>query len=170
MTMRAVTAPAPLRAEHDAEPFASGHETLDSWLKERARTSEGLSARTYVICDVANPLRIVGYYTIATATEQRAALPSAKLRRAMPDKVPLLLIARLAVDRDWQGGGLGGDLLGDALGRCLAASEIAGARGIAIHAIDETAARFYEHHGFMRSPLGELTLILPIETLRAVRG
>lgn len=171
MKTRTVTAPAPLRADHDADAFASGqHDTLDSWLKERALTSEGLSARTYVICDMAAPKRIVGYYTITTAMEQRASLPSAKLRRAMPEQVPLLLVARLAVDRDWQGLGLGGDLLGDALRRCLAASTIAGARGIAVHAIDETAAGFYEHHGFLRSPLGELTLILPIEVLRAVIG
>ncbi|EZP82468.1 Histone acetyltransferase [Novosphingobium resinovorum] len=171
MTTRTVTAPAPLRADHDADAFASGqHDTLDSWLRERALTSEGLSARTYVICDAAVPKRIIGYYTITTAMEQRTALPSAKLRRAMPEQVPLLLIARLAIDRDWQGLGLGGDLLGDALRRCLAASKIAGARGIAVHAIDETAAGFYEHHGFLRSPLGELTLILPVEALRAVIG
>jgi len=169
MTTHAVTAPTPLRAEHDAAAFASGqHDTLDSWLRERALTSEGLSARTYVIFDAAAPQRIVGYYTITTAMEQRAALPSAKLRRAMPEQVPLLLIARLAVDREWQGLGLGGDLLGDALRRCFAASVIAGARGIAVHAIDEAAAGFYERHGFLRSPLGELTLILPIETLRGI--
>ncbi|WP_176593399.1 GNAT family N-acetyltransferase [Sphingobium sp. EM0848] len=169
MTTCAVTAPAPLRAEHDAAAFASGqHDTLDSWLRERALTSEGLSARTYVICHAAAPQRIVAYYTITTVMEQRAALPSAKLRGAMPEQVPLLLVARLAVDREWQGLGLGGDLLGDALRRCFAASVIAGARGIAVHAIDEVAASFYEHHGFLRSPLGELTLILPIEALRGI--
>lgn len=120
-----------------------------------------------MICEAAEPQRIIGYYAITTAMEQRANLPSAKLRRAMPEQVPLLLIARLAVDRAWQGMGLGADLLQDALRRCLAASEIAGARGIIVHAIDEVAAAFYEHHGFLRSPLGDLTLILPIETLRA---
>ncbi|WP_254657287.1 hypothetical protein [Sphingobium fuliginis] len=109
MTTRAVAAPTPLRAEHDAAAFASGqHDTLDSWLRQRALTSEGLSARTYVICDAAAPQRIVGYYTITTAMEQRAALPSAKLRRAMPEQVPLLLVARLAVDREWQGWGWAG--------------------------------------------------------------
>lgn len=171
MPTSAVTAPAPLRAAHDAGAFASGsHDALDSWLRNRALTSEGLSARTYVICDAAEPQRIVGYYAITTAMEQRANLPSAKLRRAMSEQVPLLLIARLAVDRDWQGLGLGADLLQDAIRRCLAASEIAGARGIVVHAIDEAAAGFYEHHGFLRSPLGELTLILPIETLRDTIG
>ena len=166
---RKVTAPAALRAGHDADAFTSGsHEALDTWLRERALTSEGLSARTYVVCDAYEPQRIVGYYTITTAMEQRAALPSAKLRRSMPEQVPLLLIARLAVDRPWQGQGLGSDLLTDALHRCLAASEIAGVRAIAVHAIDEAAAGFYERRGFLRSPLGELTLILPIEALRAV--
>ncbi len=168
MPKRFVTAPAPLRTDHDVGRFASGrHAALDSWLRDRALTSEGLSARTYVICTDKEPRRVVGYYTITTAMEQRAALPSAKLRRSMPDNVPLLLIARLAVDQEWQGSGLGADLLGDALRRCLAASVIAGARGVAVHAIDDEAARFYERHGFLRSPLAELTLLLPIETLRA---
>lgn len=171
MPRRNVTAPAPLGTDHDVGRFASGrHEALDIWLRDRALESEGLSARTYVVCAGNEPRRVVGYYTITTAMEQRATLPNAKLRRSMPDKVPLLLIARLAMDRDWQGKGLGADLLGDALRRCLAASGIAGARGVAVHAIDEDAAAFYERHGFLRSPLAELTLLLPVEALRAAFG
>lgn len=169
MPKSGITAPEPLQAAHDVEHFACGrHEALNIWLRDRALTSEGLSARTYVICDAANPLRVVGYYTITTAMEQRTGLPGARLRRAMPEQVPLLLIARLALDQDWQGQGLGSDLLADALRRCLSASDIAGARGVIVHAIDEDAARFYEGFGFLRTPLGDLTLLLPIETLRAV--
>ena len=169
MEERKVTAPAPLHADHLVADFCcASHEALDQWLRERALTSEGMSARTYVICDEEEPQRVVGYYTITTAMEQRAVLPSAKLRQGTPDKVPLLLVARLAVDRHWQGTGLGRDLLADALRRCLAASVIAGARAVIVHAIDEAAAGFYQRHGFLRSPLGELTLILPVETLRAI--
>lgn len=123
-----------------------------------------------MICAGDEPQRVVGYYTITTAQEHRAVLPNAKLRKGQPDKVPLLLIARLAVDGQWQGMGLGADLMADALRRCLAASGIAGARAVIVHAIDETAAAFYERYGFSRSPLGELTLILPIETIRAIAG
>jgi GNAT superfamily N-acetyltransferase len=117
-----VAAPQRLTAQHDVSSFESGkHPTLDQWLRERALTSEGLSARTYVICATDSPRRVVGYYAIATAMEQRVALPSAKLRRGMPERVPFLLLARLAVDRSFQGMGLGAHLLSDALRRCLSA-------------------------------------------------
>jgi GNAT superfamily N-acetyltransferase len=160
-------APEPLTARHDLSRFTNGvHPSLDQWLRERARSSEGLSARTYVVCPINEPDRIVGYFSISTAVEQRNALPSAKLRRGMPEQVPLLLIGRLAVDSEWRGRGVGSALLVDALRRCLAASEIAGARGVVAHAIDDTAVGFYERHGFVRSPLGGRVMLLPIETVR----
>jgi ribosomal protein S18 acetylase RimI-like enzyme len=164
-------APERLTARHDVSSFDNGkHPSLDVWLRERALTSEGLSARTYVICDAATPNRVVGYYAISTAMEQRIALPSAKLRRGMPEQIPLLLIGRLAVDRNFQGIGLGRELLSNALNRCVAASNIAGARGIVAHAIDNEAVRFYERHGFQVSPLGERVMLLPIEFARTLFG
>jgi GNAT superfamily N-acetyltransferase len=161
--------PERLSGQHDVSAFQNGkHASLDDWLRQRALASEGLSARTYVICDADTPSRVIGYYAIATAMEQRVALPSAKFRRGMPEQVPLLLIARLAVDRTAQGLGLGTELLSDALRRCLAASEIAGARAVVAHAIDDGAVRFYQRHGFVLSPLGERVMLLPIETVRAL--
>jgi len=164
-------APEPLGPGHNISRFSNGvHPSLDQWLRERARASEGLSARTYVVCPRSAPGRVVGYFSIATALEQRRVLPTAKLRRGSPGQVPLLLIGRLAVDAEWRGLGLGSALLADALKRCLAASEIAGARGVIAHAIDEAAAAFYERHGFIRSPLGERVMLMPIETVRALAG
>lgn len=163
--------PEPLGPGHDVSRFSNGvHPSLDQWLRERAQASEGLSARTYVVCPKHEPERVVGYFSISTALEQRRILPSAKLRRGNPEQVPLLLIGRLAVDAQWRGQGLGSALLADALRRCLAASEIAGARGVITHAIDEAAATFYEKHGFVRSPLGEQVMLMPIETVRALVG
>jgi GNAT superfamily N-acetyltransferase len=133
-----------------------------------AHPSEGLSARTYVVCPINEPDRVVGYFAISTAVEQRNALPSAKLRRGMPEQVPLLLIGRIAVDAEWRGQGIGSALLVDALRRCLAASEIAGARGVVAHAIDDAAVDFYQRHGFARSPLGERVMLIPIETVRSL--
>jgi GNAT superfamily N-acetyltransferase len=160
--------PERLRADHDVSAFANGkHPALDAWLKERALASEGLSARTYVICTAGQPSPVVGYYAISTAMEERGAIPSAKLRRGMPHQVPLLLIGRLALDASVQGRGLGADLLSDAIRRCCAAAEIAGARAIVAHAIDDEAVRFYARHGFALSPLGERVMLLPIETARA---
>ena len=164
-------APEPLAPRHDVSRFTNGiHSSLDHWLRERASSSEGLSARTYVTCPSDEPNRVVGYFSISTALEQRSALPSAKLRRGTPAQVPLLLIGRLAVDADWRGRGVGSAILADALRRCLGASEIAGARGVVAHAIDEAAVGFYERHGFLRSPLGERVMLMPIETVRSLVG
>jgi GNAT superfamily N-acetyltransferase len=167
----ALRAPEPLADRHDISRFGNGaHPSRDRWLRERARQSEGLSARSYVVCPSDEANRIVGYFSISAAVEQRAALPTAKLRRGLPDEVPLLLIGRLAVDAPWQGRGVGSALLVDALRRCLAASEVVGVRGIVAHAIDEPAAGFYERHGFVRCPLGERVMLMPIETVRSLLG
>ena len=123
-----------------------------------------------MVCIAEQPDRVVGYFSISAAVEQRNALPSAKLRRGLPAQVPLLLIGRLAVDAQWRGRGLGSALLADALRRCLAASEIAGIRGVVAHAIDEAAVGFYERHGFTLSPLGERIMLMPIETVRSLIG
>lgn len=166
-----IKAPERLTAEHDISAFRNGrHDTLDDWLRTRALASEGLSARTYVVCADNEPFRIIGYYAISTAMEQRVALPSARPRRGVPEQVPLLLIGRLAVDASQQGQGLGTALLSDALRRCLAVSDIVGARGVVAHAIDDDALRFYLQCGFLLSPLGERMALMPIETVRAVRG
>jgi GNAT superfamily N-acetyltransferase len=166
--MADVLAPQPLSVHHDVSAFENGkHTSLDQWLKERAHQSDGVSARTYVVCRSKEPSRVVGYYALSTAMEERLILPRAKLRHGLPSQVPLLLIGRLAIDRSLQGRGLGADLLSDAVRRCCAAADIAGARAIIAHAIDEEAARFYVHHGFLRSGPGELVMILPIETARA---
>jgi GNAT superfamily N-acetyltransferase len=158
-----------LAPEHDVSGFRNGrHPSFDDWLRDRALAAEGLSARCYVVCDVGAGRRVVGYYALSTATEERIALPSAKLRRGMPERVPLLLIGRLALDQGYQGTGLGTDLLSDALRRCLAASEIAGVRAVVTHAIDDAAARFYRRHGFVASPLGERVMLTAIETVRAL--
>ncbi len=161
---RQVSPPCRLTTAHDLTSFRNGrHDSLDVWLRDRALASEGLSARSYVVGDAANPLRVVGYYALATAMERRAALPTAKLRRGLPDEVPLLLLARLAIDQGWQGLGLGSQLLADALRRCLAAADIAGVRAVVAHAIDDAAVEFYRRHGFTLSPLGERVMLMPLE-------
>lgn len=164
-----VLPPEPLQPHHDLSSFQNGKfPSFDYWLRDRARAIEGLSARTYVVCADGATNRVVAYYAISTAMEQRIALPGAKLRRGMPDRVPLLLIGRLAIDQACQGKGLGTDLLRDALRRCRAAADIVGARGVIAHAIDEDAMGFYQHHGFVHCPLGERVMLMTIETVRAL--
>jgi GNAT superfamily N-acetyltransferase len=164
-----VLPPERLDTTHDLSIFENGkHPSLDAWLKERALESEGLSARTYVVCDAIAPKQVVGYYAISTAMEQRAALPTARLQRRMPDQIPLLLVGRFAIDRRFQGQGIGASLLADALRRCIAAAEIVGARAIVAHAIDDAAIEFYRRFGFATSPLGVNVLLMPIEYARAL--
>lgn len=164
-----VRPPERLTAGHDVSEFRNGkHPSLDDWLRDRALAGEGLSARTYVVCEAGTKDRVVGYYAISTAMEERVALPSARLRRGMPEQIPLLLIGRLAVDQAFQGMGLGGDLLSDALRRCRAVSDIAGVRAVVAHAIDDEAMGFYQRHGFIASPLGERVMLMPIETVEAL--
>lgn len=159
----ALTAPAPLGPEHALEAFASGVAPLDEWLKRRARRNEIEGAsRTFVCCAGS---RVVGYYSLATASVLREA-STTKVRRNMPDPVPAVLIGRLAVDQAWHGQGLGADLLRDAVLRIIAAAETVGVRTILVHAASEQAKSFYERHGFRASPVEPMTLMVTIEEAR----
>lgn len=84
----------------------------------------------------------------------------------MPDPIPVMLIGRLAVDRSQQGKGLGRALLKDAILRTLKAADIAGMRALLVHALDEEAANFYRHNGFLVSPIDPLVFMLPLDTAR----
>lgn len=157
-------APEPLSGDHDASSFDCGNGDLNKWLQERARTAEGLTARTYV---VPQGSRVVGYYCLAAGSVTRSDLPR-KLRHDTPEQIPILLIGRLAVDVSFQGHGIGRGLLKDAVLRCLTISGAVGARAIVVHAIDdERAIRFYPKYGFVACPLNARTFILPIEAARA---
>lgn len=104
--------------------------------------------------------RVVGYYSLTPAQVEYGDAPD-RVRRGMArHPIPVILIARLAVDRTWQGKGLGAALLLDALRRILAASDIIGVRAVMVHAKDETARRFYEHFDFDPSPFEPLHLFL----------
>lgn len=154
--------PEPLTPTHDLSGFNCGNEDLNDWLKRRALASEGRSARTTVLCD--GP-RVAGYYCLATGAIERESLSSARLRKNQPD--PILVLGRLAIERDYQGRGLGKALLKDAILKTITASGIAGVRALAVHAIDDAAVQFYRKYGFVPSPLNPRTLLLPIETAKA---
>jgi GNAT superfamily N-acetyltransferase len=167
--MSAILAPVALAPDHDVSGFENGrHAGLDDWLKRRARPAEGSSARTYVIAAQNSPKAVIGYHCILAAMAEPATLPTARLRRDMPDAIPLLLIGRLAVDRRRQGQGLGSSLLIDAVQRSVRAANIVGARAVAAHAIDDAAAMFYERHGFLRAPNPDRLMLLPMETARTL--
>ena len=113
--------------------------------------------------------RVVGYYTLATGAVARAAAPG-RVKRNMPDPVPVMVVGRLAVDKDFQRRGIGAGLLRDALLRTLQAADIAGIRAILVHAISEAAKRFCEGHGFISSPVDPLTVMITVAEARTMPG
>lgn len=157
-----ITAPEPLKDTHVLEGFNSGEATLDAWLCNKAIKNEGAASRTYVVCE---KNRVVGYYSLAVGSIARVSAPGF-LRRNMPDPLPVMILARLAVDMGAQGIGLGRALVRDALMRTLRAAEIAGIRLVLVHAINEKAADFYRHCGFAASPLHPLILMLDVRSIR----
>lgn len=164
---RGLRAPEPISAAHNLTSFDCGNEDLNDWLKRRALASEGRSARTTVLCD---GQRVAGYYCLATGSIERESLSSAKLRKNLPDPIPILVLGRLAIALGYQGRGLGKALLKDAILKTIAASEIAGVRALVVHAINDAAARFYQKHGFIPSPLNTRAFLLSIETAIAALG
>jgi GNAT superfamily N-acetyltransferase len=135
----------PLSSAHVLDRFDCGIQELDGWLCRSARVASAAgTAATYVLC---RGERVVGYYALAMSAVWHAGAPS-RLRRGMPDPVPVVLLARLALDRSEHGGGLGGHLLVDALRRCVRGGREFGARAVVVDAIDGRAVGFYAHFGF----------------------
>lgn len=161
-------APEPLRADHDLASFDSGVPALDDWLRRRALgNQESGASRTYVACV---GTRVVGYYALAVGAVAHAEA-TGQTRRNMPDPVPVMVLGRLAVDRSYQGSGLGRALLRDAVLRTLQAAEIAGIRAILVHAISEEARAFYERCGFRPSPIDPMTLMITVnDAEQAITG
>lgn len=161
MTLRA---PEVLTVRHHRGNFDSGEPSLDEWLKRRAlknRTS-GVS-RTFVVCDEA---RIVAYYALASGAVDVDAAPG-KFRCNMPDPIPVIVLARLAVDRAWQGKGMARVLMHDAGERIAQAADVIGIRGVIAHALNEDAHRFYLALGFEASPLAPMTVMMTLADLKA---
>jgi GNAT superfamily N-acetyltransferase len=158
----------PLSAAHDTSAFDSGELALDDWLRKRALANEQSGAsRTYVIT---TGNRVVGFYCLAAGSVAKQAA-TGHIRRNMPEPIPVMIIGRLAIDRDFQGRGLGKALLRDALLRTLQAAAIVGMRAILLHAISENAKLFYVHCGFSESPLDPMTMMISVaEAERILSG
>lgn len=139
-----------LDERRDLADFRSGNDALDTWLKDHALASQRMdSARTFVLV---NNGAIEGYFSLTMGSVRRADAPR-KLVRGLPAyPVGVALLARLAVHADAQGQGIGALLLAEALRKAVAAGEAAAARLVVVDAIDEAAARFYSHHGFIAVP------------------
>jgi len=155
-----------LKSSHQVKAFKSGKHPLDLFLKRHAfKNQEADSSRTYVVQRNGS---VVGYYSLTVGSVDRRDCPSGITAGMPPDyPIPVVLLARLAVDRSEQGRGLGSALLKDAFYRIASAAEIAGARAVLVHAIDAEAKTFYEHFNFEEFPAGTLHLMLSLKDVRA---
>jgi len=154
-----------LSASHDVSRFdCGGHVSLNDWLQRFALTNQrNESARTYVVHR--NGL-VVGYYSISSGSVSVEEAPARISKGLARHPIPVILLARLAVDREEKGTGVGKALLKDALSRIVQAADIVGARAVLVHAIDEQARAFYEHFDFEPSPIDALRLMLLMKDLR----
>jgi ribosomal protein S18 acetylase RimI-like enzyme len=151
----------PLTGNHDRREFDCGRPELNNWLHQVARQHQdkGLS-KTFVATQEDEPARICGYYALTLAELENRHLPT-DWRKKLPRRIPGVRLGRLAVDRRFQGKGLGELLLVDALTRAQRIYQEAGGIGLFVDAIDEQAVGYYQHFGFLLTPDNPLLLFLP---------
>jgi len=155
-----LSVPEKLRPGHNLSDFECGEPSLDDWLRRRApQNEESGASRTYVVCA---GQQVVGYYALAVGAVAHADAPG-RVRRNMPDPVPVMIVGRLAVHKDFHGRKIGLGLLRDAVLRTLQAADIAGVRALLVHAISERARQFYEDCGFIASPMDPMTLMVTVQ-------
>ena len=163
--MAEISPPEHLTSGRDISTFDCDVPDLNDWLKKRALPNEESGAsRTYVVCSGG---KVVGYCALANGAVALAKAPG-RVRRNMPDPLPVMIVGRLAVERSWQGRNIGRSLLRDAILRTLQAAEIGGIRAILVHSISEDAKRFYERYGFASSPMDPMTLVVTVADAKKV--
>lgn len=154
-----------LDAHHGRAQFESGNKDLDAWLHGHALAAQQMdSARTFLLLQEE---RLVGYFSLTMGSVLRAEAPAKLVRGLASYPVGMVLLARLAVDREHQGHGLGALLLAEALRKAVAAGEAAAARLVVVDASDEAAARFYKRHGFITAPGHPLRFYRRMKEVRA---
>jgi GNAT superfamily N-acetyltransferase len=158
-----------LDASHDVDAFDCGKEPLDRFLKRYALVNQKADgAQTYVVCR--GEQHVVGYYSLVVGAVERTQAPVRVSKGLARHPIPVMLLARLAIDRSEQGKGLGKALLKDVLLRTAQAADIAGIRALLVHAKDEQARAWYEGFDFEPSPTDPYHLFLLMKDLRALLG
>jgi GNAT superfamily N-acetyltransferase len=156
--------PVPLSAAHLLNEFECGQASLDEWLKRRALANQ-LSGASRTFVAAGQDGRVYGYYAMAAGAVSHQQATSG-VRRNMPDPVPVMVLARLAVDRRAQGIKLGAALLQNAVNRAVAVSHNVGVRALLVHALDDRAKQFYQQYGFQESPQHPMTLMLRLSAVK----
>jgi GNAT superfamily N-acetyltransferase len=153
-----------LESGHQRGEFDCGIEPLNVYLKQYALQNQKKGiVRNYVSC---RDMRVVGYYSLAYGSVAQSDAPPALTKGIGKYPIPLMILARLAVDLREKGQGLGKALLKNAVLRTLQAADIAGLKAIVAHAKNSEAKQFYEKHGFIPSPRDPLHLFFPLDPLR----
>jgi GNAT superfamily N-acetyltransferase len=155
-----------LRRDHPVEGFDCGREQLNRYLLRYAWQNQRAGASQMYVGMVDDA--VVGYYTLAVGQVTQEEAPSRLTKGLARHPVPIMLLARVAVDRRWQGQGIGKALLKDAMLRTLQAADIAGIRALAAHAKDEDTRRFYEHFDFIPSPADRMHLFVLLKDVRRI--
>lgn len=159
-----LSAPEPLTANHDTHRFDCGIGSLDHWLKQWALKNQLTGAsRTFVAY---GENCVLAYYALASSAVA-AEVATGRLRRNIPDPIPIVLLGRLAIDQSAHGRGLGRALVRDACLRVMAAADVIGIRGMLVHALSTQARAFYEYVGFEPSPMEPMTLMATLADVRA---
>jgi len=157
-----------LAASDDVGGFDCGQAALNLFLQRHAWNSQRAnSAQTYVCCAQG---RVLGFYSLTVGSVSHEAAPARLSKGLARHPVPVMLLARLAVDRRVQGRGMGAALLKDALLRTAQAADIAGIRALLVHAKDEAAKRWYQEFDFQPSPTDPYHLFLLIKDLKLALG
>lgn len=155
-----------LTDHHETADFDSGHKSLDDWLRKSARHSDGRDiTRTYVLVERAST-RVAGYYALQPYTIDAADLTK-RQKRGLPNRIPVYLLARLALDRSFHGQRLGTQLLVSAMLRVASGREQLSGRYLVVDALDDRTISFYAHHGFQPVEGIEGRLVLPLKDLTA---
>jgi GNAT superfamily N-acetyltransferase len=155
------TAPRPLAPTDDLAKFDSGEPSLDEWLRRQALINAASGAsRTFVT--TSEDRVVVGHYALAAGAVERSSA-SGKVRRNQPQMVPIIVLGRLAVDRNHQGRRVGSHLLRDAIIRSVRIADQLGVRATLVHALNEEARQFYLRYDFEPSPTDDLHLFLLIK-------
>jgi GNAT superfamily N-acetyltransferase len=153
-----------LRRDHPIDAFDCGQESQNQWLRKHALQNQGAGAAQSYVGLLGGV--VIGYYSLAVGQIEYINAPE-RLRKGLArHPVPIMLLARLAVDKSWQKKGVGRALLRDAVLRTLQAAEIAGIRALAVHAKDDAARRYYEQFDFEASPADPLHLLVLLKDLR----
>ena len=162
------SSPGPITSADDVQDFDCGQSSLNEWLHKYALGNERAGASRCFVTSRGG--RVVGYYALSTGSVLRMD-GSPRITRGMPDPIPIVLLGRLAVDREEQGHGLGGNLLRDAIIRTVTAADVIGVRAMLVHALNDEAPQFYLHNDFDPSPTDPMHLLLLMnDARRIVRG